>query len=210
MVDPQRLAGAGAMMWMAGLVVYADFLLLLQLPVGFLGPVAQREMLKSLPVPAWRIALGQLAGPIIPLGCLHGLISILFLFLAPHQRLQVLQTTFALVPAALVLVANINLLGSWNIIRPRALQQRDALAAGRAMASVWVFMAMLTPAIIIATAFAVLTSFVLGPRPTSYLLGAAVGCLLSSTIYITLLARSFESWQPNSSEGGTEEIEYDR
>ncbi len=210
MVDTARLAGTSVVGWMAGLTAYADFLLLLQLPVGFLGPVAQREMLKSLPIPAWRIALGQMAGPIIPLAILHLLVTILFLILTPESSGYVWQTSLTLIPAALLLVANINLLGSWNIIRPRALQQRDALAAGRAMASVWIFMAMLTPAVIVATLCALLARVWLGPNLTSTLIGASLGMLLSSTLYIGLLARSFARWQPSAGEGGMEEMEYDR
>ncbi len=210
MVDARRLSGTSVIGWMAALTAYADFLLLLQLPVGFLGPVAQREMLKSLPIPSWRIALGQLAGPIIPLAVLHALVMILFLILTPESTGYVLLTSLALVPAALVLVANINLLGSWNIIRPRALQQRDALAAGRAMASVWIFMAMLTPAVIISTLCAVVTGFALGHRLSSTMIGASVGMLLSSVLYIWLLARSFAGWQPSAGERGQEETEYDR
>lgn len=210
LVDSSRLSESAVVGWMVGLTAYADFLLLLQLPVGFLGPVAQRELLKSLPIPAWRVALGQLAGPILPLGVLHGLVTCLFLYLSPGSRGHVLQTSLALIPVALVLIANINLLGSWNIIRPRALQQRDALAAGRAMASVWVFMVMLLPAVMIAAGMAVATQLLLGEGLTSLLIGVAVGMLLSSTIYILLLARSFSRWQPAAGEGGMEEVELDR
>jgi len=195
---------------MAGLTFYADFLLLLQLPVGFLGPVSQRELLKSLPIPAWRVALGQLAGPILPVGALHLLVTGLFLYLSPSSRVEILQTSLALLPIALVLVANINLLGSWNIIRPRALQQRDALAAGRAMASVWIFMAMLTPAVVLASLFAWGATLLWGENLTSLLVGVSLGTLLSSTGYIALLARSFSRWQPTAGEGGMEEVELDR
>ena len=210
MVDSRRLDGTGVVGWMAGLTAYADFLLLLQLPVGFLGPVAQREMLKSLPIPSWRIALGQLAGPVIPLAVLHVLVTILFLILKPASNHYVLLTSLALVPAALLLVANINLLGSWYIIRPRALQQRDALAAGRAMASVWIFMAMLTPAVIFSTLSAWVMGVIIGDSLTITMIGSSLGMLVSSLIYIGLLARSFARWQPTAREGGSEETEYDR
>ncbi len=210
LVDSAHLTGSRVIGWMVGLNVYADFLLLLQLPVGFLGPVSQREMLKSLPIPAWRVALGQLAGPIVPLGLLHVLVTGLFLYLTPNSREHVLQTALALIPMGLVLVANINLLGSWNIIRPRALQQRDALAAGRAMASVWIFMAMLLPAVALASAGAVLAQLTLGEGMTSSLIGVGLGTLISSSFYIVLLARSFTRWQPAAGAGGMEEVEFDR
>lgn len=210
LIDSRHLRGSAVVGWMIGLTAYADFLLLLQLPVGFLGPVAQRELLKSLPIPAWRIALGQLAGPILPLCVLHGLVTCLFLYLSPDSRRHVLQTALALLPVGLVLVANINLLGSWNIIRPRALQQRDALAAGRAMASVWIFMVMLIPAVAIASVSVVVVQQILGEGMASVLLGVAAGTSLSSVIYILLLARSFARWQPAAGEGGMEEVELDR
>ncbi len=210
MVDSERLAGLRAVGWMAGLTAYADFLLLLQLPVGFLGPVAQREMLKSLPMAAWQVVIGQLAGPVLPVACLHTLVTGLFLFLVPDDRWLVLQTALALIPAAMVVIANINLLGAWNIIRPRALQQRDALAAGRAMLSVWIFFAMLTPAIILAAAMALLARMLFGEFSATLMGGAALGGLLASTIYILLLARSFDRWQPAAGESGSEEVELER
>ena len=210
MVDNERIAGLNAIGWMAGLTAYADFLLLLQLPVGFLGPVAQREMLKSLPIAAWRVVIGQLAGPVLPVASLHLLVTGLFLFLVPDNRWLVLQTAVALIPAAVVVIANINLLGAWNIIRPRALQQRDALAAGRAMVSVWIFFAMLTPAIALAAFSAWLASLLLGPSPVVILTGAASGAMVSSSLYVLLLARAFEKWQPSAGEGGSEEVEFDR
>ncbi len=209
MLDPQRLSGWGAV-WMAALIGYADFLLLLQLPVGFLGPASQRELLKSLPIPAWRVAVGQLAGPVVPLATLHLALTLLFVFLVPNETRSIMETSIALLPAGLVLIANVNLLGSWNIIRPRALQQRDALAAGRAMASVWIFLFMLTPAIVISTISAVLVNALIVPGETGYRIGAAMGAVLSSPIYIVLLARSFSNWQPSAAEGGEEETEYNR
>lgn len=209
-VDPQRLNGWGTVGWMAGLTTYADFLLLLQLPVGFLGPVAQREMLKSLPLPSWRIVFGQLAGPVIPLALLHVVVTILFLYLVPGDWWLVLQTSLALIPAAWVLIANVNLLGAWNVIQPRALQQRDAMAAGRAMASVWIFSMMLIPAVVMSVVGSILAAILFGSSVTSYLAGAALGGLLSSSIYVALLTASFHRWQPASADGGQEEAEHDR
>ncbi len=211
MVDSQRLRGATSVIgWMTGLTLYADFLLLLQLPVGFLGPISQREMLKSLPMPSWRIVVGQLAGPLLPIAPVHLSIVGLFVYLVPAQWMTVLAVGSALLPAGLVITANINLLGMWGIIRPKVLQQRDALAAGRAMASVWVFFAMLIPAIIAATVGSMLFGFATRESFTGYLLGAAVGTLLSSGLYIALLARSFQRWQPVSYMAGAEEVEHDQ
>lgn len=215
MVDANRLRGWGTVSWMTGLTMYADFLLLLQLPVGFLGPVAQRERLKALPIPSWRIVVGQLAGPLIPLAAVHALVTILFATLQFEQLGRVLMLSAALVPASLVIVANINLLGVWGIIRPKALQQRDALAAGRAMASVWIFFAMLTPAIIAAALVGAISSILVGDRGPEIqfiatVMGASLGAFVSSFGYIALLARAFRTWQPSSREGGSEETEYDR
>ncbi len=208
-VDKQQLQGWAGMWWMFGLNAYADFLLLLQLPVGFLGPPAQRAMLKSLPIANWAIVMGQLAGPFIPLALMHALVLTLFLFLLPGSAWEVIETSLALIPVGWVLTANINLLGAWNIIKPRALQQRDALAAGRAMASVWIFFMMLIPAIISGTVGSVLTTTILGPSLTSYLFGASSGVMLSSVLYVALLAYSFARWQPSPSELGAEEKEHE-
>ncbi len=75
----------------------------------------------------------------MPLALMHLLVMSLFLYLMPDSTWLVIQMAIALIPVAWVQTVNINLLGAWNIIKPRALQQRDALAAGRAMASVWIY-----------------------------------------------------------------------
>ena len=208
-VDRQQLQGWSGVVWMFGLNSYADFLLLLQLPVGFLGPPGQRAMLKSLPIPNWAIVIGQLAGPFIPLMLMHLLVLALFLVLLPGSAVELIQTALALIPVAWVLTANINLLGAWNIIKPRALQQRDALAAGRAMASVWIFFLMLTPAIVGGAAGAMFAVALFGPTLTNYLGGASVGVMLTSVLYVWLLAYSFSRWQPSAAELGAEEKEHD-
>jgi hypothetical protein len=201
------LAGLG---WMAGLTTYADFLLLLQLPVGFLGPPGQREMLKQLPIPGYRVVLGALAGPLLPLAVNHLLVAILFAILLPDQRGNVLITALALIPLACVLAATINLLGIWDIIKPRALQQRDALAAGRAMLSTWLFGLMLLPTMLLAGIGAVVSSLLLGNSFRVYALGAALGTACACMGFVALLAWSFERWQPTAGQAGEEEREFER
>ncbi len=208
-VDRQQLQGWSGVLWMFGLNAYADFLLLLQLPVGFLGPPAQRAMLKSLPIPNWAIVLGQLAGPFIPLALIHMLVLALFLFLLPGSASEVIQTALALIPVAWVLTANINLLGAWNIIKPRALQQRDALAAGRAMLSVWIFFMMLIPAMVGGIIGAAVAIKLRGATLTSYLGGASLGVMLTSLLYVWLLTYTFGRSQPSAADLGAEEKEHD-
>lgn len=204
-VDRKNLQGWGLVAWMASLMTYADFLLLLQLPVGFLGPVSQREMLKTLPLSSFRVVLGQLAGPLVPVALIHVAVTVLFFTLTPVHWRIVLTTSIALIPMAIVLIANVNLLGSWNIIRPRALQQRDILAAGRAMASVWIFFAMLTPAIVLATLFGTCAQFFFHTSAMVTVLCASIGIALSIFFYITLCAWTFSRWQPSPADGGFEE-----
>ena len=206
-MDRQRLEGLAGLCWLAGLTSYADFLVLLQMPLGFLGPVAHREVFKLLPIPTWRIVIGKLAGPALPLAVNHILTFILFWTILPHQRNELLQTALAMIPVAFVLIAAINLLGMWNVIRPRALQQRDALAAGRAMLSVWLFSMMMVPITFLAVVGAYCSSIVLGNYLGAYLLGGVAGIGVAITILILLLTRSYEAWQPVSGEARDEERE---
>jgi hypothetical protein len=83
MVNRQSLSGTNGVAWLSGLSLYGDFLLLLQLPVGFMGPPAQREMLKALPVANWRIVVGQLIGPLVPVIAIHSVTTLLFAFVFP-------------------------------------------------------------------------------------------------------------------------------
>lgn len=195
-VSGERLEGLAGLGWLAGLTGYADFLMLLQLPVGFLGPQSQRVTLKLLPLPTWRIVLGALAGPMLPLVLTHLLTGALFGYLLDDQRLNVLWVSLAMLPVAFVLTASINLLGLWNIIKPRALQQRDALAAGRAMLSVWMFAFMLAPTIVLAGLGASISAAILGASLTGYLSGATLGICLSGAALVVALAYFFDRWQP--------------
>ena len=209
-VDRDGLQGRGLIAWMAGLITYADFLLLLQLPVGFLGPVAQREMLKSLPLSSTRIVLGQLAGPVVPMAVIHTVVTILFVCLVPSEWNTVLFMSLGMIPMAVVLIANVNLLGLWNIIKPRALQQRDILAAGRAMVSVWIFFVLLTPAIIAGSIFGAIAAVFSGGSLITIMAAASFGVACSSVLYIAGCAWTFSRWQPSAAEGGKEEQEHDR
>lgn len=209
-MDRDSLTGIAGLGWLTGLTAYTDFLLLLQLPLGFLGPPAQREVFKVLPISSWRIVVGKLAGPLLPLLASHLLTLGLFLVLVPEQRWETVQTAVALVPLAVVLVATINLLGLWNVIRPRALQQRDALAAGRAMLSVWLFSVMLIPVAILAVMGAAVSSLIFGPHLTAYLLGAAAGLSLAAFVLVVLLTWGFDRWQPIAGESRDQEQELNR
>ncbi len=208
-VNGERLDGLAGLGWMAGLTLYADFLLLLQFPVGFLGPVSQRVTLKLLPLPAWRIVLGALAGPMLPIVFTHTLVAALFLYLLKGQRYEVLQVAIALLPTSFVLTATIHLLGLWDIIKPRALQQRDALAAGRAMLSVWLFTFMMVPSIVIASICSLLLGIVSNTFE-GYLWGAVIGMLLSAAGLLTALAYFFERWQPSAGLVEEDEQEFNR
>ncbi len=209
MISGERMDGVAGLNWLAGLTSYADFLMLLQFPVAFLGPVSHRLILKSLPLPAWRVVLGALAGPMFPLMVTHLLITTLFVFKLRDQLGNVLLVSLALIPAAFVLTATVNLLGLWNIIKPRALQQRDALAAGRAMLSVWLFTFMLVPPTVLTILGALAVSSVAGHSLTTYVLGGMAGLLLSSWALVGLLAYFFERWYPASG-SVEEEQEFDR
>ncbi len=205
----ERMEGNSGLVWLAGLTSYADFLMLLQLPVGFLGPASHRLMFKQLPLPAWRIVLGALAGPLLPVMVTHVLTGLLFLFLLRDQTLNVLVVCAALVPTAFVLAATINLLGIWNIIKPRALQQRDALAAGRAMLSVWLFTAMTVPSMILAALGALAVGLIF-PTLIGCLCGAAMGLIVSSMVLVWLLSIFFDRWHPEAGISDEEEKELNR
>ncbi|MFO1065899.1 MAG: putative ABC exporter domain-containing protein [Pirellulales bacterium] len=209
-VNRERISGMAGLGWMAGLVSYADFLLLLQLPVAFLGPPAHRETFKQLPLPSWRIVVGLSAGPMLPLMVNHLAVTAMFLLLLKDQTTDVLLTAAALLPVGYILALTINLLGLWNIIKPRALQQRDALAAGRAMLSVWLFSVMLVPTLILGGLGALLARLCFGSTYRIWLVGGSVGVIVSCMIFIFLLARGFDRWQPQAGQVGDEEQEYDR
>jgi Putative ABC exporter len=212
MVNRQSLSGTNGVAWLSGLSLYGDFLLLLQLPVGFMGPPAQREMLKALPVANWRIVVGQLIGPLVPVIAIHSVTTLLFALVFPIPWPLLVCTSIALLPAAFVVIANLNTLGIWGIIQPRALQQRDVLAAGRAMASVWLFGILMIPAVLLAVATGLALEFSTGPWLPEYcglILGCGIGCSIASLGYIYLIVRTFERWQPSAGDRGDDEREHD-
>jgi len=209
-IKGERMQGIVGLGWFAGLTAYADFLMLLQLPIGFLGPATNRLTLKQLPLPTWRVVVGTLAGPLLPLAITHLCTSGLFAYLQADQLPRVMLVSVSLVPVAFVLAATINLLGLWNIIKPRALQQRDALAAGRAMLSVWLFGLMLIPAMMLAGAGAWLAHRLWGPQFFGIVVGAATGLSLWGLALVVILAATFERWQPSAGMAGEEEHELNR
>jgi hypothetical protein len=154
--------------------------------------------------------VGKLAGPLLPLLVNHLLTLILFLNILPRQRWETVQMSLAMIPLACVLIATINLLGIWNVIRPRALQQRDALAAGRAMLSVWLFSAMLIPISVLAIVGGMVASMILGENLTAYLTGGALGVCVAVIVQIALITYSFDRWQPSTGEARDEERELNR
>jgi hypothetical protein len=192
MVDKRSMSGINGVAWLSGLSLYGDFLLL--------------------PIANWRIVVGQLVGPFVPVLVIHSMTTFVFAVAFPIPWLYLLCTVVALLPAALVIAANLNTLGIWGVIQPRALQQRDILAAGRAMASVWLFGIMLLPAIFLAVSFGMIAEIVLGrwlPEWCGLILGCGLGCLIASAGYIYLIARTFDRWQPSMADRGDQEREHD-
>jgi hypothetical protein len=111
-----------------------------------------------------------------------------------------------------VVIANLNTLGIWGIIQPRALQQRDVLAAGRAMASVWLFGFLMIPAVLLAASIGLGLEFLVGrwlPEFCGLILGCGIGCSIASVGYILLIVRTFERWQPSAADRGDDEREHD-
>ncbi|GAB5402103.1 MAG: hypothetical protein Aurels2KO_03340 [Aureliella sp.] len=205
-VGNRSFAGDNATIWLIAATLYADFLVLLQLPVGMLGPLAQREMLKAMPISAWKVAVGQLAGPLSQLVALNSLILIAFIGFAPQHAGDAVSAAISAVPGAVLIAANVNLLAVWGILKPKAMQQRDALAAGRALVSVWVFFATLLPAIIpIVASVIVARTFEVGPALCAFV-GAATTSVMCIP-YVLALAWAFHRWQPSSYLRGTEDAE---
>lgn len=209
-VGKNDFSGDDAAMWLVAASLYADFLILLQLPVGMLGPVAQREMLKSMPIAAWKVVVGQLAGPLSQLLVLNLLILLAFIAAAPHRSGDASVAAICAFPGAVLIAANVNLLAVWGILKPKAMQQRDALAAGRALVSVWVFFATLLPAMIPIVA-TVITAYALtdGNRFISAIAGS-IATGIACIPYVAALAWAFSRWQPASNMRGTEDAEHNQ
>lgn len=200
---PGEQASAG---WLVAASLYADFLIMLQLPLGMLGPVAQREMLKAMPIAAWKVAIGLLAGPLAFVVVVHLLVLSVFVGYFPIRTSEVICAAIAAVPGAILIAVTVNLLALWSILKPKALQQRDALAAGRAIVSVWFFMAALLPAVVPAIATAIVVRMLGGSSEGSWL--AVAGVLTAATVvYAAVLAWAFAQWQPPAHERGSEDAE---
>ncbi|HBE67926.1 MAG TPA: hypothetical protein DDW52_07235 [Planctomycetaceae bacterium] len=199
--DQQTSAG-----WLVAASLYADFLIMLQLPLGMLGPVAQREMLKAMPIAAWKVAIGLLAGPLAFMIVVHLLVLGVFVGYFPIRTSEVLCAAVAAVPGAFLIAVTVNVLALWGILKPKALQQRDALAAGRAIVSVWFFMLALLPAVVPAVAVAIVYRSFGGSAEGSWL--AVAGVLAFATaVYAAALAWAFSRWQPPPHERGSEDAE---
>jgi len=124
-------ANEGGPLATAGLLLWLTIVLTTMVPFDFRGDLERMEVLKTLPLPAWRVALGQLVTPVLLLYLVQALLlGAVQLAWGQWNFLLVLFLVFA-PPANLLVFGLDNLLFLWFPSRVVAANPGDFQALGR-------------------------------------------------------------------------------
>jgi Putative ABC exporter len=120
-----------AILFIGGLLLWMSMLLTTLVPFDFRGDLDRMDLLKTLPLPAWRIVLGQLLTPVLILGLLQGVSLIVFWIFLRMEGWAVLCGLAFAAPLNLLLFGLDNLLFLWFPSRMWASNPGDFQALGR-------------------------------------------------------------------------------
>jgi hypothetical protein len=101
------------------------------LPFDFRGDVDRMDLLKVLPLPAWRLVVGQLLTPVLVVTALQGLVVALVCLVDPHAGPWLPAACAFLPPVNFLLFAVENLLFLWFPSRLAAVAPGDFQVLGR-------------------------------------------------------------------------------
>lgn len=160
--DPMAGGGGAVSLMFAGLILSLSVLLSPLLGFDFRGDFERMEGLKTLPITSWRLALGQLATPVVLLTISQAL-ALLILASAtwPVQPAFWAIAAFAM-PLNVVLLEIDNLMFLWFPSRPMAHTPGDIQAMGRVMLMMMAKMFVLAIAAGIASLFGFLAWLLAG------------------------------------------------
>ena len=117
---------------MVGLLVIMTMVVPTLLPFDFRGDVDRMDLLKVLPVPAWRLVVGQLLTPVVVVTLLQCLVvTLVLLFLSPGKLWWLLVGCAFFVPLNFLIFAIENLLFLWFPSRLVANTPGDFQVLGR-------------------------------------------------------------------------------
>jgi hypothetical protein len=116
---------------LAGTVIWATIFVTPLVPFDFRGDVDRLGVLKTLPLPAWRLTVGQLLTPVLVTSVLQWLVLAAVLAAAPQGWPWVLGCAAYAPPFNFLLFALENLLFLWSPTRLQAATPGDFQALGR-------------------------------------------------------------------------------
>ena len=121
MLSVAREAGGGLVSIMITGVIMMSLFTTTMLPFDFRGDLDRLEALKTLPLPPWRLALGQIATPALILGALQwvmlgGLAAVEYVRAPAHNAAHWAELLWLLAGAAIVVPINFLLFGLENVL----------------------------------------------------------------------------------------------
>jgi hypothetical protein len=177
-----------------GVLMYLSLLMTALVPFDFRGDLDRMEVLKALPVPAWRLAVGQLAVPVALISLMQivvlGVVQVVWGEVHP---LLVAGMAFAL-PLNFLVFGLDNLMFLWFPSRIMASNPGDFQAMGRNM------LFLITKTLVVAVVGALAFGFGLGAyflAGRSLVAGLAVGWIVVTAcawVLVPLMAAAFDAF----------------
>jgi hypothetical protein len=154
------------------------------LPFDFRADLDRMDILKTLPLPAWRLVLGQLLVPVVLIGVLQGILLVALVAVRGKVEPLVLAGTAFLPPVNCLLFGLDNLLFLWFPTRLAPASPGDLQALGRQMVLWMVKFLVLQVMAGIAFLFGFVVYLLTGG---SWVAGAALGWLVLAAFVVGLV-----------------------
>jgi hypothetical protein len=191
--DRERSAEAGIAI-IAPALITMSMLLSTMVPFDFRGDLDRMEVLKTLPVPAWRLVIGQLVAPVFLLGALQSLCLIVFWVTMGLESWLVPWGVAFVVPVNFLLLGLDNLLFLWFPSRILATRPADFQAIGRNVVTILVKLVVLMGAVAAAAGLGILVGSLASSYRPLVLLTAWTTLSLFAAVLVPLSAMAFRSF----------------
>lgn len=180
----RRSEGRAEVLVGAGMVVlWLSIFLPTLVPFDFRGDIDRMATLKVLPIPAWRIALGQMLAPTLLMSVVHWLMLLAAVISLPEVRPYAVMGVVAAPVFNFYLMAVENVLFLLFPVRVQAATPGDFQAMGRnILQAVGKMLGLVVPV------GAVLMGVLFGALTQSAWVGVAVGCGITAAVSVLLVA----------------------
>jgi hypothetical protein len=180
--------------FVAGMLAWLSMLLTTLVPFDFRGDLDRMEVLKTLPIPAWRVVVGQLIAPILILGTLQLICLVSFVAAMDLGNRLLVWGVLFLLPLNFLLFGLDNLLFLWFPSRIFATNPGDFQALGRNVLILLVKMVVMVGAGLLGGAAGWLVWYLTGGQLDAALLAGWIILVMFAAILVPLAAIAFRNF----------------